>query len=283
MIKKLDASLAEQRVEDIAVSEKLTGIHYGLSNSEYHAHESISKSGLDLINISPAHYKLSERKESTAFKQGTAIHTAILEPDELDKRYFFIPEKLDLRKTYGKSKNQEYALKNEGKTLLTIEEYAMLSGIRREVGNHKLARQLFDGGKSEVSFFSQINGVDVRARPDYWSGSVVVDLKSTDRADSISFDKSVRAYRYFVQHPFYQDVMQSAGVEIEAFLFVVVEKQEPFGIGVFELDNNYIEYGRREYMRNLDTYKRSLDTGDWPCYPEKLQTLICPNYLANTL
>jgi len=269
--------------DEVMPVKKLTGIHYDLSNEAYHAHDSISKSGLDLIDQSPAHFKSSVRKETTAFKQGTAIHCAVLEPDELDNRYFFIPEKLDLRTTYGKSKNQEYALKNEGKILLSLEEYQMLCGIRREVSKHKLASQLFDGGKPEVSFFSQIDGVDVRCRPDYWNGSIVVDLKSTDCASEKQFKKSVINYRYFVQHPFYVDVMASEGIDIDAFLFVAVEKTEPFGIGVFELDENFIEYGRLQYQKNLDTYKRCLDTGLWPCYPEHLQTIELPNYLAREL
>ena len=48
----------------------------------YHAHDSISNTGLKLMMRSPAHYKYQERKESTrAMVLGSALHMACLEPD----------------------------------------------------------------------------------------------------------------------------------------------------------------------------------------------------------
>ena len=59
----------------------LPSIIKDMPNEVYHAHESISKSGLDLILRSPAHYRFRERSEPTrAMQLGTASHTAILEP-----------------------------------------------------------------------------------------------------------------------------------------------------------------------------------------------------------
>ena len=59
-----------------------------LSNRDYHAHPAISKSGLDLISRSPAHYRYRAPKEpSRAMEIGTAIHTALLEPDRYAAEY----------------------------------------------------------------------------------------------------------------------------------------------------------------------------------------------------
>jgi len=65
-----------------------TGIYDSLSNDDYHGGEGISKSGLDIINRSAAHFKAAQdareaglvRPEKTHFKIGRAFHALVLEP-----------------------------------------------------------------------------------------------------------------------------------------------------------------------------------------------------------
>src|SRR5690606_39465824 len=70
----------------------MTIITTSMSNEEYHSlPDSISKSGLDLIARSPAHYRYAERREPTrAMVIGTAIHAAILEPDVFATEYLLL-------------------------------------------------------------------------------------------------------------------------------------------------------------------------------------------------
>ncbi len=275
--------ISEQVGNIIAGLKNPTGIVHDLSNEDYHAHPSISKSGLDAINKSPAHYIKSEHKETLAFKKGTLIHCAILEPDCLESRYLALTEKLDLRTKKGKQAYAEHDVLANGRIIVTAEEWVMATRVREEVSHHKIAKHLFDGGVSETSIFSQINDTNVRCRPDYLhiDSGICVDLKSTDDA-AHGFVRSAQKYRYYVQHPYYCDVMESAGIEISNFLFVAIEKTEPFGICVYELDDDAVEFGRRQYNLNLDTYKRCLDSGEWPCYSEEIKTLSLPSYLTNS-
>jgi hypothetical protein len=269
--------------EDLASDEEpLTNIVYDISNEDYHAHPSISKSGLDAVAKSPAHFISNKHIETPAFKKGTLIHCAVLEPDYLDSRYFGMTEKIDKRTKIGKEKFAEYEIQSGGRIIVTAEEMVMASRIRDEVGKHKIASQLFTGGMSETSIFSKFGDTAVRCRPDYWNGEIVIDLKSTDDALS-GFTKSTHKYRYYVQHPFYVDIMEKEGVEIANFLFVAIEKTEPFGICIYELDEEAIDYGRREYNANLDTYRRCLESGLWPGYEEAIKTLSLPRYAINTI
>lgn len=79
------------------------GIYRDIPNEEYHGGEGISKSGLDLIRKSPAHYRAvktaandNPRVCTAAQRLGTAFHTLVLEPKEFVKRYTLAPSRADV-------------------------------------------------------------------------------------------------------------------------------------------------------------------------------------------
>lgn len=68
------------------------GVYEGIPNAEYHGGPGISKSGLDLVHRSPMHYNavvtaVNDRTPTPAQEIGTAVHMAILEPEEFAKTY----------------------------------------------------------------------------------------------------------------------------------------------------------------------------------------------------
>lgn len=252
-----------------------------LSNEAYHGHPAISKSGLDALSRSPAHYqayKAGYREETPALMRGTLIHTAILEPEYIDSRYFAMTEKVERRTKEGKARFAEFEAEANGRAIVTLDDMTMAKRIRDEIIKHPIASHLFDGGESETSIFSQINGVDVRCRPDYLNGSICIDVKSTDDASELGFIRSIEKYRYAVQAALYSDIANQEGLEIFKFVFVAVEKNEPYAIGIYELDDESIECGRKEYLANLDTYKRCLESGNWPAYDTNIKKLSLSNY-----
>lgn len=77
----------------------LAGVYSGISNADYHGGPGISKSGLDVIRKSPAHFKQSRAegyKEPTPSQRlGTLVHALILEPETFWDEYampFVSPE-----------------------------------------------------------------------------------------------------------------------------------------------------------------------------------------------
>lgn len=61
-----------------------------LTNEQYHAIPAVSKSDLDKIDRSPAHYKFAKdnpQPPTTAMIRGTIVHAAILEPDRFEVDY----------------------------------------------------------------------------------------------------------------------------------------------------------------------------------------------------
>lgn len=68
------------------------GIYDSISNADYHGGPGISKSGLDLIAKSPAHYfhainAANDNEPTDAQAFGTAFHALLLEPEEFQKTY----------------------------------------------------------------------------------------------------------------------------------------------------------------------------------------------------
>ena len=52
------------------------------------------------------------------------------------------------------------------------------------------------------------------------------------------------------------------------FFFIAVEKESPFNVEVYELDQDAIQKGREDYLADIATYKKCLETNNWHGYTE---------------
>lgn len=258
-------------------------IDYAMPNADYHAHPAISKSGLDRINQSPAHYQswLTEpRKETPALALGSATHAFILEHETFFERYAVAPDGIDRRTKEGKAAWAEFEAQANGKTVIKTEDLEHIKMMAARVWWHPSARELLSEGAAEVSAFGNLWGIDVKCRPDWLrEDGLVMDLKTTDDASPGAFPGSVAKWRYHVQAALYQDILALLGIKIKAFVFIAVEKNPPYAVGVYELDDASIEAGREAYQRNLDTYKTCIETGSWPAYSPAIETIQLPRWV----
>lgn len=255
-------------------------IYHDLPAAEYHARDGISKSGLDKVAISPAHYRASidrpERPEE-ALIIGQAVHTMTLEPHKFDEEFVVGSPGLDRRYKAGKEEFAE--LEASGKTVLTYAQFETVQGIAMSVRSHSVALDLITGGHAEVSFDHVMDGITVRGRCDFLrDDGLVVDLKTTKSAHYKSFTRSVRDFRYHVQAAIYSDLLEANGVYVSDFVFVAVEKVYPFAVGIYRLDDATIEMGREQYLRDLQIYRQCVERGEWPGYPEEVVTLGLANW-----
>jgi len=256
-----------------------------MTNSEYHAHHAISKSGLDRIDQSPAHYQawLSEPRITTpALTFGSACHSFVLERETFGDRYAVAPSGIDRRTKAGKELWEAFTTESAGREIITAEDMDKLCYIRASIIDHPVAEELLDhgSGKAEVSVFGVLDDVGVKCRPDWLRGDgILVDLKTTDCAAPNAFARSVAKYRYHVQAAFYSDLLQAVtGEPVKAFVFIAVEKAPPYAVSVYELDAESLEVGRAAYQRNLDTFRRCLEANHWPAYSNAIETLTLPRW-----
>ena len=151
-----------------------------LTSEAYHSSEGISKSGLDLVMRSPAHYRFADKRESTrAMEIGTALHCAILEPERFATDYMMLKEVTDRRASAYKEACKVWSAER----VLTGTEADKVAGMQESVrSNPHLAEYMQSAGRYELSVFATdpVTGVLVRCRFDKLTDSgLAVDLKKT--------------------------------------------------------------------------------------------------------
>lgn len=272
-----------ENASDVDVSERdFSGRVNDLPDPVYRQAYGISKSGLDLVAESPARYEYVElqgnRDEPTPqMRLGLAIDCAVLTPWLFDQEYVVSPE--------GVRRNSkawdEFEVTAKGKTILKPDELATVLGVRDSVARHPVASKLFSGGKPQVSYFwtDPLTRLKSKARADYVRpDGIIVDLKSTvaGGAKLDTFQRTSYSFRYHVQAAYYSDGANLCGEKVRAFLFVVVEREPPYHVAVFAIDEAFAELGRVTYERDLDTYARCKEFNQWPGYEPIIQPLSMP-------
>ena len=259
-----------------------TGIYQGIPNSTYHAGDEISKSALDKVAISPAHYlhhKQTKQEPTQAMNIGTAFHALVLEPDTFDACIAIAPE-CDRRTTTGKALYAEFMQTSTWKTVISSDEFDDIQRMRDAVMSHPSASLLLSGGIAEQSAYwvDDETGLACRCRPDYQKSSVLVDLKSTLDASPLGFGRSAAKLRYHVQAAFYLDGYNAACGGADEFVFVAVEKSAPYNVAVYVCDDFVIEKGRELYRKDLESVKEAKESGIYKGYGDDPMPLWLPEW-----
>lgn len=252
-----------------------------MPNDVYHAYAGISKSGLDLIARSPAHYAYRSPNEPTrAMVIGSATHAAILEPDVFAKQYMLLKDVTDRRSSAYKQAVEQFGADN----VLTGTEADAVAGMQAALQLNVAAKQRLDApGWCEIACFASdpVTGVLVKCKFDKLTRDLLsVDLKTTQ--DLRDFAKSVANYRYHVQAAFYADVFEWAtGEQLNGFEFLAVEKEAPNASRIFLLDTPSVDYGRKLYREALDVYADCLRNDTWPMPAGDVEYITLPYWAAD--
>lgn len=267
------------------------GIYDHMPNAEYHGADGISKSGLDLIARSPAHYKYAQdhQRESTdSMDKGSLVHDLVLEPNHVDERYAVMPASIKQRR--GKEYEAFKASAGERK-ILTAPQMEEGRRIAQAVHTNPVAMEIITRatgeGYIEQSVFAEDFGTGMlcKCRPDIRIGNRLYDLKTTRNAAGRSFAYSARNFRYHVQAAFYMDVCRWAGIEVDHFGFIAVDTDVmPYQCTVFhDLSPGSMEQGRGLYTADLSLYAQCMESGEWPGYPDEYQILDVSGYAYDEL
>lgn len=251
-------------------------IIFDLPFGEYCEIDRLNNSAIKLINRSPFHYKYGEREETSALVVGHAGHTAILEPDQFENRYAVFPE--GMTKTTKEGKATWAELDESGKCILRHAQAKDALALAKAIRAHPESSKLLTGGKPEVTVLSEIDNIETKIRIDYWRPdlNMLIDVKTTENASFEAFQRSINNYGYDMQDAFYTDNCRYAGIDAERFVFIVVESSAPYGIAIYELDEESRHVGRRKYLAGLERYRECDALDEWPGYPDHIQSISLP-------
>ena len=231
------------------------------SNENYHANRRyISSSALKTIHKkSVMHYLNQKPFTSSSLSLGTLIHTAILEPENFERDYFVMP-KVDKRTKAGKEEYARYVELSNGKELVDQETIAVKDAIMENftINNEAV---YFNQGVKEMSYYSEINGVLVKVRPDCYNEELgfISDPKTCQDNSPKGFMRDVYKYGYHLQAAFYSDVLN---VDPSSFVFTAIETNHPYSVQCYTLGEEHIDRGREAYTSALAKWKKYLDTGE---------------------
>jgi exodeoxyribonuclease VIII len=252
------------------------GKYFNLDAAMYHADTAIGSSTIKtLATKTPAHVFI-ERKESTTFDFGTAVHMAMLEPEKISN----IIRGPDDRRGKKWTDIVDNLLPYE--VVLTGNDYDAVMNCVDVLMNDKDVYHLFkNGGEREVSVFKTIMDVRCKIRPDFYSTehNLIVDLKTCASASPKAFMNSVLAYGYHIQAAYYQLVWnQYHDIDMQSlnFIFVAVEKTPPYAVGVYELDKNAMNEGMAIVDKYLSYPIKENRTNNR--YTDGIQLLSLPSY-----
>lgn len=206
-----------------------------LANETYHAADGYSSTTLrDALSGGMAKVQWRRQaprktEDSPALSLGTAVHTALLEPERFAAEYACAPQ-VNLRTNDGKEQMAAFEAECEdsGKVALKADDYATVTLMRDSALAYPTVAELLANGAAELSIFYRTTaGMLLKVRPD-WLGNFggalfILDLKTTD--DVLDFGKSVEKFGYHIQAAFYQHVIQQAlGLQAD-FAFCAIGKR----------------------------------------------------------
>ena len=280
----------------------------GLTNEAYHELKALSPSRIKVIKRSPLHYFdqfLAEDREKSeptpAMLKGTALHTAVLEPELWDATVVIEPDDAPRRPTEKQLLQPartgtkaydawleacarrdwwaEFDERCAGKALLSVKVADQVRRMADEVRSHPAARFLLElPGRREASYTwkDPATKLECKTRPDWHSEDrrIVVDVKTTADASREQFAKSISNFDYHVQAAWNRDAIGA-----EQFLTVAVESERPYAVAVYPASGAMIAAGQRRIQSAMTQLAECYATGNWPGYGDLVQEPIeLPGY-----
>ena len=271
---------------------------YKMSNQSYHTGQGAfaeSKSSLANILDSPRKYRFEKDNpeeldvfdlKAKKFNDGTAFHTWFLERENVVKE-IILYKPYEGKGSVALNKDLKQEIRDSGETPINTDVLEMLGDFDTLLhsGEHETARKVIEHPDKfvEYSGFWQDpeTGIWLKTRPDLISSDVVIwDLKK--HTTPTGFQKQAMYLHYDLQA-----YMALTGCTIITkainpdvpkhtdFRFIVFHANEkPYDIEIVMADYDFIESGRRKFVKATTVLRECLDNDKWPGkYPDEVGTI----------
>lgn len=269
-----------------AAAEYGPGLYPGIEHHDYLKIPAASASRLSFLKKkSPAHlrYELDHPTTSDAMRLGSAIHCLLLEPDRFESDFVQRP-KFDLRKTADKLALEQFEAEHKDRTILSLDDYQTAQICAAALFRHEdVATIVAQADSYELTgiWTDFETGLNCKLRADIVcpSLSMLADLKSTRDASPDAFMRSILNFGYHRQAAWYLEGIAALGQPTESFVFIAFEKEPPYGVAVYRLEDEALEIGRRENRDLLRRYAECVIHDYWPSYPTGIQSITLPPWI----
>lgn len=166
-------------------------------------------------------------------------------------------------------KYEKFANDNAGKVIMSIGEYRKARAMSEAIKRKERAMELLTEGRREHTIRWQCLDRACTSRPDVFTRSRVVELKTTKCADPNRFARDGRWMAYHAQIAFYLDAVLASGLGTPDSAYVVaVESAPPYPVTVLRLTERAIDIGRRMCRLWLEQVLACEAENYWPGYIE---------------
>ena len=231
----------------------------------------LSFSAIKAFSKSPQHfiqYKLGDKKETPAMKKGTLIHCAILEPQELEKRYCILEKsilpnpELDFRNAENKAFKTAFEKEAEAKQKEIIDPSEWESAVKhRDLAyNNQVIAPYLNGLKRKEWFANwEFEGLNWRGVLDGIGAAYVLDLKTVADASPSKLNWLSRDNKYHWQQFLYR---QSEFVHpyYSAYNLLI---DNDMGMSLLKIDHNQLSLAESELIKVINKFKLCIDQNMW--------------------
>jgi len=212
--------------------------YYGEFGRQY-----LSNSDISVLLNNPLDFK-QPSKPNPAFLVGGYFHTAILEPDKL--------EKYKVIETTTRS-TKKYKEISEGELCLLQHEVDQIELMREKVLTNKICKEFILGSNNKSQIEYEVPGI-IELEGNWWKGKadivnhdekLIIDLKTT--GDLNRFKSSAYRYNYDSQAYIYRRIFDYD------FLFIAIDKTT-HQIGIFDCSDRFYESGYEKVKKATEVY-----------------------------
>lgn len=261
-----------------------------MTEQEYRKHPAISRSELFKISESPEKFKYyrehpEEPKPSLIF--GQLFHVMALTPGTVLEQFAVVPN-VDRRTKAGKEAFAEFEAQAEGKTIVSVDMVEQATAMCEALNRNEFVKKLLKGEKEKPFFWTdEMTGEECKCRVDCLTevgeNLIIVDLKSTDNAETEAFMRSAIKHGYDLQSAMYSEGVKVNTGREPLFVFIAIEKKPPYAINVLQADKLLIRRGYDLFREYLGVYHECKTTDNWWGYLgryNQINNLALPAYLA---
>lgn len=209
------------------------------------------------------------KKDTEALRFGTMYDMMLFEPEKANDTYVYLDDTDIIAAIGGRNPRvtkkyrewkAEQAEANASKELVSKEDWEKAQEMIKRLKNCGLYYKQFEGGKFQVEFNVDLDGIPLKGFLDCLHDDRIIDSKSSRAIDKFRYD--VNSWSYDIQAYIYTKVF-----DIKDFYWVVQEKTFPYYPADVKCSEETLFRGEMKFHQALENIKNWLDES-----PEQRET-----------